>query len=151
MASRYSDGRFPVWYGSLDSMTTIYETAYHMLRTELNIAGVNEIIIRERALYKIHCKALLLDLSTKQHHYPQLITDDYTFTQQLGHRIAKEGHPGLLAPSARNKNKGINTVIFNPDVLSHPRLNHYLTYSLDPIKKSIEVEKQPGKKLLCII
>src|SRR5689334_16560531 len=26
MASRYSDGSFPVWYGSLDLITTVHET-----------------------------------------------------------------------------------------------------------------------------
>ena len=63
MASRYGDGTFGVWYGSVDSLeTSIFETAYHMIHDELNIFGLREIVVRERAVYLVFCEGILIDL-----------------------------------------------------------------------------------------
>ncbi len=144
LASRYGDGTFGVWYGSVDRMeTTIFETAYHMIQDELNIEGLNEIVVRERAVYLVYCEAILLDVVGKEKEYPQLVANDYAFTQAIGRRLSREKHPGLLTPSARCK--GINAVIFNPDVLENPRNHCYLTYRLDPATATVSVERKPGK------
>ncbi len=148
--SRYSNGSFPVWYGSLELLTTIYETAYHMIKNESAVEGLNEVITRERAAYKVHCKALLVDISEKHSKYPQLLANDYSFTQQLGQRLAIEGHPGLLYASARCQKRGINTAVFTPKVLSNPRLNRYFTYKFDPRTRGVQVEEKPGIPLLNI-
>lgn len=146
MKTRYSDGTYGVWYGSIEMNTTIAETAYHMINRESQIEGHNETtIIQERALYKVKCKAVLIDLSKKARHYPDLISNDYSLTQQIGKRLQLEGHPGLLAPSARCY--GTNTVIFNQNVLYNPRNNCYLTYKLLPVGELI-VERTPGKTLI---
>lgn len=150
MHSRYSNGSFPVWYGSLELITTVYETAYHMIRTESGVEGLDEIIIRERAAYKVHCQALLIDISDKHHEQPSLISNDYSFTQQLGQRLAKEGHPGLLYRSARCQKRGINTAVFTPKVLSNPRLSRYFTYKFNPKTRGVQVEEKPGTLLLNI-
>jgi hypothetical protein len=73
-----------------------------------------------------------------------LISDDYSFTQQIGCRIQQEGHPGLIAPSARYKS-GSNVVIFNKSVLENPRVKCYLTYKLDPKERKVIVERNPGE------
>lgn len=143
MASRYGDGTFGVWYGSLDLETTIHETVFHMLRAELGIEGLNELVVRERAVYLVDCEAILIDLVGRQKDYPQLLGEDYSFTQAVGRRVSKEGHPGLLAPSARCS--GANTAIFNSAVLRHPRSNCYLTYTLDPVSRSVAVERGKGE------
>lgn len=149
MASRYSDGTFGVWYGSVDKMeTTIFESAYHMTQDESNIDGLNEIVVRERAVYLIHCEAILIDVVGKEKAFPQLVANDYSFTQAIGKRLSQEGHPGLLAPSARCK--GINIVIFNPEVLNKPRQHCYLTYHLDPATRTVKVERQPGEILMIV-
>ncbi|MFV8833356.1 RES family NAD+ phosphorylase [Aquisalimonas sp.] len=143
--SRYSDGTFPVWYASLDKDTTIAETGYHMARHELAVEGVNEVVVRERAVYTVHCRALLIDLSDAGERHPELVHDhDYGYTQALGRRISHEGHPGLLAPSARHRG-GINTVIFRQAVLSAPKLACYLRYLFDPRTGELVVERSPGK------
>lgn len=147
--TRYSDGSFGCWYGSMDLDTTIFETAYHNLKNELNIEGVNEIIIRERAVYNVLCQGVLLDFRGKHLLEPKLIQEDYSFTQQIGRRLSREGHPGLLAPSARKK-EGINVVIFNPNILSNARAVQYLTYYIDPIKECVRVETTPGTTYLTI-
>jgi hypothetical protein len=149
MASRYGDGKFGVWYGSADRMeTTIFESSFHMIQDESNIEGLNEIVVRERAVYLIHCEAILFDIVGKEKAFPQLVANDYSFTQAIGRRLSQEGHPGLLAPSARCK--GINSVIFNPEVLDSPRHHCYLTYRLDPATRKVEVERQPGEILMVV-
>ncbi len=148
MASRYGDGTFPVWYGSLELETTIHETVFHMVRDIENIAGVEEPVVRERAVYKVACQALLLDLTGKEKTHPNLVADSYAYTQEIGRRLHREGHPGLLAPSARYK--GINAVIFNEKVLRDP-LNHcYLLYRYDPARRYVEVERTVGEVFLTV-
>ena len=143
LKTRYGNGSFGVWYGSLSLDTTIYETAYHMVKEESGIEGISGPIYRERAVYVVHCRALLIDLTGKVAEYPDLVGADYSFTQQIGQRLHREGHPGLLAPSARQV-AGSNLVVFVPSVLSNPRPFCYLTYKCDPIRRTVRVERQPG-------
>lgn len=148
MSSRYGDGTFPVWYGSLDLATTIHETVFHMVRDIENVVGIKEPVIRERAVYKITCQALLLDLEGKEKTHPSLVADSYAYTQDIGRRLHREGHPGLIVPSARYK--GLNVVIFNKNVLTNP-LNHcYLLYRYDPVQRYVEVERTVGEVFLTV-
>ena len=71
---------------------------------------------------------------------------DYGLTHQIGERLNQEGHPGLLAPSARHAG-GTTLVALTPTVLSSPRPFCYLTYSCDPIQRTVTVERQPDKIL----
>ena len=146
--SRFGNGSFGVWYGSIGMETTIYETAYHMIRAESAVEGLDEVIIRERAVYDVHCKSILIDLRGKAENFPQLVEDDYIFTQQIGLQLHQEGHPGLLTQSARTR--GVNAVIFNPSVLSNPRLKCYLKYCFDPTTTTVRVERQTGVELLVV-
>ncbi len=149
MQTRYSDGRYGVWYGSSQFETTIYESAYHMMQRIQAIEGVSEVVSRERAVYKVSCHALLLDLSNKAGDFPQLMGNDYTFTHQIGARVHKEGHPGLLAPSARHPGQ-INVVAFKKDILSNARHHCYLTYELDPTNGQLVVSRQEGDRFLTL-
>ena len=149
MRTRYGDGRFGVWYGSRSMAATIHETAYHMLRRARAIEGVTETIFRERAVYKIFCQALLLDLSSKGADYPQLLENDYTFTEQIGSRVQREGHPGLLVPSARLQG-GINVVAFKPEIFSNVRNHCYLTYELNPVSGQLFVSRKEGDRILML-
>lgn len=143
MESLYSDGKFGVWYGSLELPTTIHETVFHMIKTESGIVHSEKIITRERAVYKVHCDAILIDLSECYLDHPKLIDKQYDFTQKIGRKLHSEGHPGLLAPSARCS--GTNIVIFNPNVLSNPKNHCYLTYHYYPETQQVFVERSPGK------
>ena len=146
LSTRFGDGTYGVWYGSLEMKTTVFETCFHMIRAELAVEGLDEMIVRERAVYRVKCSAILIDLRGKQKPFPKLVADDYGFTQQIGGRMNREGHPGLLAPSARYS--GTNIIIFNPDVLSYPRLHCYLTYYFDPQTLAIKVERTVGRAWL---
>ena len=143
LKTRYGDGSYGIWYGSLALKTTIHETAFHMVREEAKIEGNAGPIYRERAVYRVRCKALLVDLSGKEVEFPDLIGPDYVFTQQIGARLHREGHPGLLAPSARHRG-GINLVALTPAVLSDPALFCYLTYTCDLARRAVTVERPVG-------
>jgi hypothetical protein len=117
-----------------------------MIKAERAVEGLDEVVVRERAVYKVRCRAILIDLRGKQSTFPELVADNYGFTQQIGQRMNTEGHPGLLAPSSRTK--GTNMAIFNPDVLSDPRLHCYLTYFFDPLTLEIRVERTVGRTWL---
>lgn len=142
-ASRFSNGSFGVWYGSSAVETTIYETAYHWYRRLLSDAGFeNEEVVIERKIYNVYCQAALLDFRAATKTYPKLIDKtDYTLSQMVGSRLCHEGHPGLLAYSARRVDGEVYAV-FNPQVLSKPRYQYALTYRLHG--QSIQVEKVPG-------
>jgi hypothetical protein len=142
-ASRFSDGTYGVWYGSDSVETTVYESVCHWYKSLLSDAGFDrQVVIAERKVYRVACGAALLDFRTASNECSDLLHPaDYSFCQSVGARIHREGHPGLLTPSAR-RSAGENVVIFNPDVLSNPRLNCQLTYRLEG--DQILVEKQPG-------
>jgi len=144
--TRFGDGTYGVWYGSLEIKTTVFETGFHMIKAERAIEGLDEVVVRDRAVYRVQCSAILIDLRGKQKSFPKLLADDYGFTQQIGQRMNREGHPGLLVPSPRIKGK--NMVIFNPRVLSNPRLHCYLTYFFDPLTLDIRVERTVGRTWL---
>jgi hypothetical protein len=146
LRTRYGNGSFGVWYGALALETTIHETAFHMVKAEAGIEGNRGPIIRERAIYLVHCRALLVDLTGKARAYPELVTDNYGLTHQIGERLHQEGHPGLLAPSARHTG-GISLIALTPTVLSNPRSFCYLTYSCDPVQRTVSVDRQPGETL----
>lgn len=145
LATRYGNGGYGVWYGSMELNTSIHETCYHMMRGEEGVEGLKSPIIRERAVYLVGCQAVLIDLRGKQKTFPWLVADDHGMTQAVGGRLQREGHPGLLAPSARCI--GTNLAAFKPVILSNPRHHCYLTYRLDPVTRRISVERQPGEQL----
>jgi hypothetical protein len=146
LSSRYGNGAFGVWYGSLELETTIHETAYHMIREELRVEGIKGPIIRERAVYLVQCRAVLIDLRGKGKYFPGLTAQDYSFTHQIGERLHSEGHPGLLAPSARCN--GTNLASFTPSILGNPRAHCCLTYRCYPERQSVSVERLPGEILV---
>lgn len=142
-ASRFSDGSFGAWYGSDSVETTVYESACHWYRWLLCDAGFeNERVIGERKVYSVSCDAALLDFRQAAKEHPELLHDtDYSHAQSVAARIHREGHPGLLVTSVRRR-RGENYVVFNPAVLSNPRLNCELSYRIDG--QRIVVEKEPG-------
>ena len=148
-ASRYSDGSYGVWYGSESVETTVYESVYHWHRGLLADAGFDaEAAVAERKVYTVACDAALLDFRQAVAEYPALLHPlDYGFTQAVGARIHREGHPGVLVPSVRRPH-GENVAIFNPDVLSNPRHHCLLTYRLQGTR--VLVEREPAQTWLSI-
>ena len=142
-ASRFSDGTYGVWYGADSIESTVYESAYHWYRGLLCDAGFErEAVVAERKVYWVTCKAALLDFRKAALAHAELLhPSDYEFTQMVGARIHREGHPGLLIQSVRRPG-GESVAVFNPAVLSNPSLSCQLTYRLEGGR--ILVERQPG-------
>jgi RES domain len=142
-ASRFSDGSFGIWYGCDSAETSVYETAYHWFVGLLSDAGFeNEMVVGERKLYEVACDAALADLRPLATQSSGLMhKTDYSYTQSVGARFHREGHPGLVTASVR-KVGGQNYVVLNPAVLSNPSDHCQLTYRLEGPR--IVIEKQPG-------
>lgn len=145
--SRFSDGTYPVWYGSLDLETTVHETVYHFRRRHIEEAGfehARQPIVGERKIYLVACDAVLIDLRRKLVEAPDLIDPDtYTFCHQVGRELQSRRHPGLLTRSARCP--GDNAVLFDPVYLTNPRDLCFLTYRYLPGTGAVEVERTPGE------
>ena len=136
-ASRYSDGSFGIWYGADTVETSVHETVYHwrsrLLRDagfeQMVIAGERESITGDRVIYGVRCDAALVDLRPRVASFPALVDpENYRFTQPIGARLKMEGHPGLATRSARCE--GDVYAVLNPNVLSGPKIQSYLTYQL---------------------
>ncbi|WP_392538809.1 RES family NAD+ phosphorylase [Legionella sp. 227] len=140
-SSRYSDGSMACWYGSETLNTTIYETRYHFvqeIKDSWDIFQNQETVIIDRRVAKIYCQGLGLDLTEKKEEFPWLIDpNNYTPCQEIGRRVAQEGHPLLIVPSARQP-QGVNLVVFNPNVLSNPREFCRLQYVFDVKQRKIQ-------------
>ncbi|MFZ4534885.1 RES family NAD+ phosphorylase [Propionivibrio sp.] len=146
MRSRFSDGSYGVWYGADGIETTIHETAFHWRSGFLRDAGyLQPGITIERKIYQVRCDAALVDLRLAAQRFPSLVhPEDYTLPHQVGAKIHREGHPGLVSPSARTL--GSVYAVFNPKVLADPRHAGFLTYSTT--RTGIAVEREPGVVLL---
>lgn len=93
--SRFSLGKFGVWYGASELETSVFETAYHWLKRTLLEEG-DLPVGRElqRKVYLVDVEALLLDIRSLTKTFPALISrSDYSLTQQIGQIVHRQGHP----------------------------------------------------------
>lgn len=149
-ASRFSDGSYGIWYGSDSVETTVHETVHHWRNGFLADAGYDQLVIRgerehitgERKVYWVRCDAALVDLRSKITAYPDLVhPGSHHFTQAIGARLNREGHPGLVNRSARCD--GDNYGVLNKTVLSKPHACCSLTYRLT--RTGVTVEREGGQ------
>jgi len=143
VASRYGDGTVRVWYGALEEDTALAETCWHQLRQLRAIEGVTTPVIRYRAVYRVQAHGLFLELRGKERAHPELLDEDYAATQAVGKHAAAQGLPGALYPAARWPD-GSCLAAFRADPLSDPTLLYYLTYHIDPVADTVQVERTPG-------
>lgn len=152
MESRYSDGRFGVWYGAATIETTVHETVHHwrrMLETAEEFLHHDTPIVGERRVFLVRCDSALLDFRARIADFPSLVApNDYHFTQEVGRRVHHEGHPGILTRSAHCE--GEVFAIFRQEVLSNPRNYCDLTYRLDTGSGRVTVERQLGTTMMVI-
>jgi RES domain len=150
-ATRFSDGlTYGVWYGSLDLVTTVYETVFHWHRFVTDSFPTENRIIRgERRVFMVRCDAILIDLRGRETAFPGLINrTDYGFTQEVGRYLKQQEQSGLLVRSARSE--GVNGAILRPGVLSNPRDVCALTYVMNPTQDRVTVQRTPGRTWLRI-
>ena len=140
--SRYNDGSTACWYGSETLETTIHETTYHFTQEILNAWDVfhtEKTVTIDRRVAMVNCRGLAFDLSHKSKAFPWLIDSvNFTRCQEIGRRVAQEGHPLLRVPSARDIG-GVNVVVFNQKILSNVREYCQLLYVFDIETKELNV------------
>jgi len=61
-----------------------------------------------------------------------------------------EGNTGLIHRERAVYRSGINLVSFSPAILSDPRLSCHLTYTCDPVRRTVTVERTVGKVMLTL-
>lgn len=150
--SRFSDGSYPVWYGSLDQETTFYETAFHWHRTIIQDIYYDDDtpIIINRSLFTVGCNAMLIDLRKSIHQIPELIDgnlNSYNVTQVLSKEIHEQGQPGLYTRSARN-DKGENIAIYTRNSLNKVDYIKDIKYRYDFKKSKIHVIDKLSERLI---
>ena len=149
--SRYSDGSTPCWYGGETLETSIYETRFHFIQEIHNSRDVfytQKTVTIDRRVALVHCNGLAFDLSNKAKKFPWLVDSvNYTSCQEVGRRVAREGHPLLRVPSARQAG-GINLVVFKQQILSNVREYCNLQYVYDLPAEQIRVYR--GKEELVL-
>jgi hypothetical protein len=146
VASRYGDGTHRVWYGALDEATALAETCWHQIQMLRQVEGIDRPVVRYRKVYRVDAQGLMLDLRAKANEHPEIAADDYSATQAIGKRIAREGLPGLLFPSARWPT-GECLAAFRAEALDNAKALYALTYRIDAEAGSVDVERTPGKLL----
>jgi len=97
----------------------------------------------------VACHALLFDLREKVAERPALVAPDtYAFTQEVGHAVARAGHPGLLTRSAPFD--GNNVVVLDSRYLSNARDHCYRRYRFEPDDNACYVERTPSEVWITI-
>lgn len=110
---RFGDGTFAVFYSSLDEDTSIAEVGHHQA-SELEASGGTH----HFTIYSFSYSGQTVDLSSKQHSWPELTSDAHTsFCSDLGKEALKIGMDAFRTPSARQPN-GTCVPVFQEPALS---------------------------------
>lgn len=114
--SRFSDGTYPVWYGSSDSTNSIEETRFHIERnTRHDLLFQRDFKRVPTPLLKAECERMLFlchvenddyfdakNLKTEIRNYKEI--DSYTECFKISNNLIKKSkYPGLCYLSARSK------------------------------------------------
>ena len=132
--TRFSDGSFPVFYGSLATETAAAEVAYWFRKEFMGKPRSNR-----TAYYQgFHCtfEGIEKDLRPKAAEWPELTHDkDYSFCNRLGAEAREKNVDGLIVPSARHK--GPNVPIFAREAVKEPALDGVVTITYSPLNDEI--------------
>lgn len=154
-SSRFSNGTYPVWYGSVNLNTSFYETLYHWRKVYLeaphDFIKSDKTIKTLRTVFTVVCNAALIDLrANKDELLAHPNPERYPYTQQIGLKIHQAGYPGLISKSARD-NKGEITAIFKKEILSSPEHYDNYIYEFDIEKSKTLVKLTDSNKVVLSI
>ena len=129
IATRYSDGSYPVFYSALDPETAEAEVAHWFSK---DFGGSPQ---GQRSAYYQRFTCLFegreKDLRDKQREWPELVHDsDYTFCNRIGAEAVRLGLDGLVVPSARREN-GSNQPVFRRRAISDPKTQGLVKITFD--------------------
>ncbi len=122
--SRFTDGRYGVYYGAESMATAVAETRHHRERF-LAATDEDDIEITMRA-YVNRVRQPMRDLRGETFR-SLLDPDDYTASQRAGAAWREAGHWGLVFPSVRRAG-GACVAVFRPPALTLPVPVAHLRY-----------------------
>ena len=125
--SRFSDGRYGVFYCARKRDTAIAETQYH---AALFMAATQEPPMRlHMRLYTVEANGKVVDLRKASQAEPRIVDpDDYAYPQSIGRTLRAEGVQGILYPSVRHTS-GECIAAFHATLLKNCLHAAYLEYS----------------------
>jgi hypothetical protein len=130
LGSRFSDGKFGVFYTAKKIESAIAETKYHkekFLRYTNEAPGECDMRV-----LKVTLSANLHDIRHQQKKYQKIYSpDDYVASQQLGQQLIDSQSVGIVYNSVRCAERGECAAVFRPDVLSHCQQESHLCYKWD--------------------
>ncbi len=131
-SSRFSDGRWAVFYGAIEQETAEKEVLHHHVRP-----AVGDPSKRRTAYFScFNCRfrGEVKDLRRRLDEWPSLVSDekgDLDFCRNLGREASGKSLDGFLAPSARHP-AGTTVPAFRRTALSEPEILGYAAFSVDP-------------------
>ena len=129
-ATRFSDGSFPVLYGSTDTATAATEVKHWFSKQVSGKPAHARTAFYVRFAYRFDGD--VKDLRAKQTEWLDLRHDyDYQFCNRLGAEAVAAGLDGLLAPSVRNVG-GTNLPVFARQAVSNFREGEFVAITQDP-------------------
>jgi RES domain-containing protein len=136
--TRFSDGEWPVFYAAVDRTTAGKEAAHHYGRRAAGDPA------SPRAVYYsiVRCRfsGEIIDLRPQFPAWPDLVSEDYTFCNALGHEAHAVDVGALLSPSARHDG-GTTMPAFIEGTLSEPVIEAAARLSFDAGHVEIEVRE----------
>lgn len=125
--SRFSDGRYGVFYCAKEKETAIAETRHH---ASLFLAATHEASTRlQMRLYTVQVNGEAVDLRVAAVTGTHIIVpDNYDYPQGIGRQLRAEGVQGILYPSVR-KSGGKCLAALRTGILSDCLHSAYLEYN----------------------
>lgn len=138
--SRFSDGRYGVYYAARERATAVAETTYHRARF---LAYTDEPPMQlEMRVLEATLQAGVHDIRGMSAELPRVYaTNDYSVSQQLGRRLRAAGSWGVTYESVR-RGGGQCAGIFRPKALSRCRQAEHLIYAWDGAEIAEVYEKR---------
>lgn len=127
--SRFSDGRFGVFYAARSETSAVRETVYHRARFLADSAQPPMTV--EMRVYKVDVTGELRDLRRdREAAQPLLNPDDYGQSQPFGAAERAHDHDGIVYPSVRDTS-GECVAVFHPRALSPAIQGRHFGYIWD--------------------
>ncbi len=126
--SRFSDGRYGVFYAAQEKRTAIAETKYHSANF---LRATNQAPIRlEMRVYHVEIKGRFDDAQALDADHPILDALAYDAAQMLARRLRTQGSNGIHYRSVRDPD-GLCVAAFKTNVLSNCRHASQMLYHWD--------------------
>jgi hypothetical protein len=139
-ASRFSDGEWPVFYAAIGRKTAEKESTFHYGRKAAGDGTAKRPV--HYSIVRCRFSGEIVHLIPKLEHWPDLISDNYTFCNSLGKEGYDGGMGGFLAPSARNAG-GTTVPAFIEETISDPVIEAAAKLTFDEGKTVMEVKERP--------